>query len=73
MYHFSENKVEKDVEGKEEELFGNHVIHIKEKEMGLNAKVFEEKNNKEDYIQSVETKINTNKIAFSYKEESFLL
>ena len=41
--------------------------------MGLKAKFFEEKNNKEDYIQSVETKINTNKIAFSYKEESFLL
>ena len=35
--------------------------------MGLNSKAFEEKNNKEDYIQSVETKINANKIAISYK------
>ena len=30
-------KVEKEVEGKEEELFKNHVKHNKEKEMGLNA------------------------------------
>ena len=42
-------KVEKDVEGKEEETFENHVKHNEEKEMGLNAKVFEEKNNKVDY------------------------
>ena len=30
-------KVEKEVEGKEEELFKNRVKHNKEKEMGLNA------------------------------------
>ena len=37
--------------------------------MGLNAKVFEEKNSKEDYNHSVEirTKINTTKIVISYK------
>ena len=47
-------KVEKDVEGKEEELFENHVKLNEEKEMGLNAKVFVEKNNEEDYNHSVE-------------------
>ena len=34
-------KVERDVEGKEREEFENHVKHNEEKEMGLNAKVFE--------------------------------
>ena len=34
-------KVEGDVEGKEREEFENHVKHNEEKEMGLNAKVFE--------------------------------
>ena len=33
-------KVEKNVEGKEEESFENHVKHNEGKEMGLNAKVF---------------------------------
>ena len=42
-------KVEKNVEGKEEESFENHVKHNEGKEMGLNAKVFVEKNNEEDY------------------------
>ena len=40
----SPEKVEKDVEGRE-----NHVKHNEEKEMGLNAKVFEEKNCEEVY------------------------
>ena len=30
-------KVEKDIEGQEDELFENHVKHNEEKEMGLNA------------------------------------
>ena len=55
-------KVEKDVEGKEEELFENHVKHNKEKEMGLNKKVLEEKNDEEDYYLSVEIRTNSTKI-----------
>ena len=46
-------KVEKDAEGKEEESFENHVKCNEEKETGLNAKVFEEKNIEEDYNHSV--------------------
>lgn len=59
-------KVEKDVEGNEEELFENHVKHNEEKVMGLHAKVFEEKNNKNDYGKSVEIRTNTTKIVISY-------
>ena len=55
-------KVEKDVEEKEEELFENYVKHNKEKEMGLNTKVLEEKNDEEDYYLSVEIRTNTTKI-----------
>ncbi|RMX38781.1 hypothetical protein pdam_00022103 [Pocillopora damicornis] len=55
-------KVEKDVEGKEEELFENHVKHNEEKEMGLNKKVLEEKNDEEDYYLSVEIRTNSTKI-----------
>ena len=36
------NKVQKDVEGKEEELFENHLKHNEEKSAHLNANVFEE-------------------------------
>lgn len=36
------NKVQKDVEGKEEELFENPVKHNEEKSAHLNANVFEE-------------------------------
>lgn len=36
------NKVQKDVKGKEEELFENYVKHNEEKGEGLNAKVCEE-------------------------------
>ena len=35
--------------------------------MGLNAKVFEEKNNEDNYNQSVEIRTNTTKIVISYK------
>ena len=35
-------------------MFENHVKLNEEAEMGLNAKVFEEKNNEEDYNHSVE-------------------
>ena len=59
-------KVEKDVEGNEEELFENHVKHNEEKVMGLNAKVFEEKNNEKDYGKPVEIRTNTTKIVISY-------
>ena len=55
-------KVEKDVEEKEEELFENHVKHNEEKEMRLNTKVLEEKNDEEDYYLSVEIRTNTTKI-----------
>ena len=48
-------------------MFGNHVKHNEEKEMGLNAKVFEKKNSKEDYNHSVEIRTNTTKIVISYK------
>ena len=60
-------KVEKDVEGKEEELFENHVKHNEEKDAGLNAKVFKEKNMKEDYNQPVEIRTNTTKIVISHE------
>ena len=59
-------KVEKDVEGNEEELFENHVKHNEEKVKGLNEKVFEEKNNEKDYGKSVEIRTNTAKIVISY-------
>ena len=47
-------QVEKDVAGKGEELFENHVKLNEGKEIGLNTNVFEEKNNEEDYNHSVE-------------------
>ena len=59
-------KVERDVEGKEREEFENHVKHNEEKEMGLNAKVFELKINEDNYNQSVEIRTNTTKIVISY-------
>lgn len=39
-------------EANEWELFENNVKHNEEKEMGLNAKICEEKNNEEDYTES---------------------
>ena len=50
------------MEEKEEELFENHVKYNEEKEMGLNTKVLEEKNDEEDYYLSVEIRTNTTKI-----------
>ena len=47
-------------------MFENHVKHNEEKVMGLNAKVFEEKNNEKDYGKSVEIRTNTTKIVISY-------
>ena len=48
-------------------MFENNVKHIEEKEMGLNAEVFEDNNNEEDYNRSVEIETNTTKIFISYK------
>ena len=59
-------RVEKGVEGKEEELFENPVKYNEEKEMGLSVKMFKNKN-EEDYNQSVEIKTNIIKIFISYK------
>lgn len=60
------NKVQKHVEGKEEELFENHVKHNEEKGEGLNAKVCEEYNKDEDCNQSVEIRANSTKIVTSF-------
>ena len=48
------------------ELFENNVKHNEEKDVGLNAKIWEEKKNEEDYNESVEIRTNT-KIVISYR------
>ena len=57
-------KVEKDVEGKEEELFENHVKHSKEKDAGLNAEVLRKRIRKGTIISKLKLEPTSIKLLF---------